>query len=300
MESRLTTLESECGGSGGSSYTQVIPDDFNKFTSSYPTSFSNNSLFHYFRGDNPGNSPLGILLITNNYEYTEPLFQILKTSNHIRIRSIYLDSNTKELKLNTTTLICGNVAINNLSGLELVNSIDNTYTKLITHANDVSFIKNYTTPNNSTDIILSKNLRTCVTNGEIIFHKPGNKITDNNFLHELKLLFSTYLTNYNKVTFRQSIIDHTLINTPYCNLFKTITINQKYLTTIKTLVGDDIFFRKLQTHYLLFTTFHSLKLIYLKLQILPVNHYFNIFVQMRLIQQLQSQSVILQNYHLDL
>jgi hypothetical protein len=44
LETRLTTLESE---SGGSSYTPPIPEDFNKFTPFYPSSFSNNVLFNF-------------------------------------------------------------------------------------------------------------------------------------------------------------------------------------------------------------------------------------------------------------
>jgi hypothetical protein len=56
-------------GNGGSSYTPVIPEDLNRFTSFYPTSFSNNSIFNYFRGDNTGNLPLGVLVTTNNNEY---------------------------------------------------------------------------------------------------------------------------------------------------------------------------------------------------------------------------------------
>jgi hypothetical protein len=45
----------------------------------------------------------------------------------------------------------------------------------------------------------------------------------------------------NKATFRQSLIDHTTMNNPNGNLFQTITSGQKYFTTMKTLVGDDIF-----------------------------------------------------------
>jgi hypothetical protein len=53
--------------------------------------------------------------------------------------------------------------------------------------------------------------------------------------------YGTDLTNYNKTTFRQSIIDHTYINSPFNTLKETIRSSKKYSTTMKTLVGNDIF-----------------------------------------------------------
>jgi hypothetical protein len=50
-----------------------------------------------------------------------------------------------------------------------------------------------------------------------------------------------YLNNYNKPSFRQSIIDHTSINTPYNSLKETITTGQKFSTTIKTIFGGSVF-----------------------------------------------------------
>jgi hypothetical protein len=45
----------------------------------------------------------------------------------------------------------------------------------------------------------------------------------------------------NLITFCQSIIDHTLINSPFNSLKETIINNQKYPTTMKTLVSEDVF-----------------------------------------------------------
>jgi hypothetical protein len=81
-------------------------------------------------------------------------------------------------------------------------------------------------------------------------------MADYNSKNQLKLPFGTDLTNIgtnltnlgsrlttleNKTTFRQSIIDHTLINNPNGNLFQIITSGQKYSTTIKTSVGENIY-----------------------------------------------------------
>jgi hypothetical protein len=53
----------------------------------------------------------------------------------------------------------------------------------------------YKTPNNTTDIVLSKGLRTSVSSDKIVFHKPGDTITDNSSPNQLKLPFGTDLTN---------------------------------------------------------------------------------------------------------
>jgi hypothetical protein len=198
LETRLTTLESN---EEGSSYTPVIPEDFNKYTPFYPTSFSNDSFFNFFRGNNPGSPPLGVLVTTNNNEYNQPLFQINKT-NFIRIGSTYLDSTTKELKLETARFIIGAVGINNYSGLTLVNTKDSASTTiLINHTNNVSFMKYYTTPNNTTDIVLAKDFRTSVTDNEVVFHKPGDTITNKSSPSQVIICYNTDLINYNKTTF---------------------------------------------------------------------------------------------------
>jgi hypothetical protein len=73
-----------------------------------------------------------------------------------------------------------------------------------------------------------------------VFHKPGDTITDNSYPNQVIIPYNTDLTNFNKGTFCQSLIDHTTMNNPNSNLYQTITNGQKYSTTMKTLVCDDI------------------------------------------------------------
>jgi hypothetical protein len=142
------------------------------------------------------NTTLGVSVTTNNYKYNQPLFQILKTSNSIGIGSCFYDETTEELKLETTSLLRGKVVVANYSGLELVNEKDHISTKLINHVNDVSFMDhNNLSPNNTDDIIISKGLRTSVTDNEVVFHKPGDTITDNTSPNQVKLPFGMDLTN---------------------------------------------------------------------------------------------------------
>jgi hypothetical protein len=53
--------------------------------------------------------------------------------------------------------------------------------------------------------------------------------------------YGTDLTNINKATFRQSIIDNATMNNPQVNLYHKITNSQKFSTTIKTSVGETVF-----------------------------------------------------------
>jgi hypothetical protein len=62
------------------------------------------------------------------------------------------------------------------------------------------------------------------------------KNTNNN-----KEITIPYGTDLNKTTFRQSIIDKVVVANPYGNLYDKITDSQKYPTTIKTLVNDNIY-----------------------------------------------------------
>jgi hypothetical protein len=82
-----------------------------------------------------------------------------------------------------------------------MNIRDNTSTRLINHANDVSFMGDYKTPNNTTEIILSKGLRTSVIEDALLFHKPGDTITDNNSLNQLKLPLGTDLSDLKTTVF---------------------------------------------------------------------------------------------------
>jgi hypothetical protein len=137
-------------------------------------------------------------------------------------------------------------------------------TILINRENDISFITYYPTLNNNTDIILSKGLRTSVTNNEVVFHKQGDTITDNSSPNQLIIPYGrdfrtlpyleSRVVRLELITFRQSIIDHTIIITPYCDLQDKITNNQTFPTTIKTSVGEDIYPKTFDTFLTAFYT----------------------------------------------
>jgi hypothetical protein len=64
---------------------------------------------------------------------------------------------------------------------------------------------------------------------------------------EIIIPYGTDLTDYNKFTFFQSIIDNVIMGNPYGNLYDKITDGQKYPVTIKTIIGDTIYPRTTNT-----------------------------------------------------
>jgi hypothetical protein len=102
----------------------------------------------------------------------------------------------------------------------------------------------------STNLIGKLYLSNSTGSTEVSYLSNGIQFTKKDSSNDKVIIpYGTDLTNYNKDTFFQSIIDHTIINSPNGNLFQTITSNEKYSTTMKTLVGDDIFPKTTNTFY---------------------------------------------------
>jgi hypothetical protein len=94
-------------------------------------------------------------------------------------------------------------------------------------------MKDYTTPNNTTDIVLSNGLRTSVTDNEVVFHKPGDTITDNCSPNQVKLPFGMDLTN---IGYTQTIPES--LNT--------------YSPSVNTYGGDSVLFQYMDTGVVVF------------------------------------------------
>jgi hypothetical protein len=224
-------------GNGGSSYTPAIPENLNTFSLNEPGSTPDNSLFNYYR--NADNSKLGVLVKAK--DNSNKLFVIERKKNNVQIGSIYYGwSGNIHIGGEQLTLY-GKEGIN----IELA---DQRKCTLSSNENNLKF-KNTTEINFNKEITIPygtdlTNLETRLTTLE---SGSGGGSTD-----------------YNKTTFRKSIIDYTSINTPLNTLKQTITSGEKYSTTMKTLVNKDIFPK--------FITLRTLILFYLKLQILHVIH----------------------------
>jgi hypothetical protein len=96
----------------------------------------------------------------------------------------------------SNTTIAGNFTVQNNNGIEIFSNGNKL--RLVVNENDASF-ENDNYPNQN--IVLSKGLRTSITENEVIFHKPGDTITDKSSPNQVKLPFNTDLTNYNKPIF---------------------------------------------------------------------------------------------------
>jgi hypothetical protein len=98
--------------------------------------------------------------------------------------------------------------------------------------------------NSATTITGKLYLTNSISSTEFSYLSDGIQITKKDSVNandKVIIPYGTDLTNYNKTTFRQSIINHTLINNPQINLYDKITSGEKFSTTMKTLVGNDIF-----------------------------------------------------------
>jgi hypothetical protein len=135
------------------------------------------------------------------------LFKIDKCSNIINIGcDQYSNSMMGTNGFSSSTTIARNLHINNTSGINIVTNGYNARLKV--NNNDVSIEDTYY-PNKN--IVLSRGLRTFITEDALIFHKPGDTITDNDSANRIILPFSVDFSNYNDVenleSFTQQIND---------------------------------------------------------------------------------------------
>jgi hypothetical protein len=118
------------------------------------------------------------------------LFKIDKNNNQIYIGcDQFPNSNIGTNTFSSYTTIGGYLYIENNAGIHITTNGNQTTLKV--NENDVSFKHYYS----NDDIVLSRGLRTSVTDNEVVFHKPGDTITDNSSTNQVKLPFGMDLTN---------------------------------------------------------------------------------------------------------
>jgi hypothetical protein len=143
--------------------------------------------FQYYRRDRGYSSiDFGVVIQAYTDNAALNLFEINKGDNQINI------GNFKENAFRSSTVIGGDLTNKNDSGITLITNGNET--KLTPYSNYLSCQSGYN-PSYTTDSILSKGLRTSVTDNEVVFHKPGDTITDNSSPNQVKVPFGTDLTN---------------------------------------------------------------------------------------------------------
>jgi hypothetical protein len=142
--------------------------------------------FKYYRRDR-GYSIIDFGVVVQAYtnQHTSNLFNINKGVNEIYIG--FFENN-----YSSTTVIGGELTIKNSGGIRLI--ANGNETKLKPYSNYLSIQSSYNS-DYTTDIILARGLRTSVTDNEVVFHKPGDAITDNSSPNQVKLRFGMDLTN---------------------------------------------------------------------------------------------------------
>jgi hypothetical protein len=213
-------------------------------------SLTNYSLFNFY-SDLDRLNPGTIVYDKNN---TDSLFKIDKNNNTIQIGTFTAGLGAIEIGGNIMT-------VRAKSDITIFQGANESM-RLLLQKTGMSFENN--NDNNNKDfknIFLPYNLNLTITSetksvveAEVEVTKKYEKslLFTNNFPEsdsEKKIIipYGTDLTDYNKTTFRQSIIDHTTVINPYGDLYNKITSNQKYPTTIKTTVNENILPRMTNT-----------------------------------------------------
>jgi hypothetical protein len=194
-------------------YTPTIPEDLNTFDLNKQTSGTDNSVFNYYR--NVNTSEIGVSVGTN--DNSDIIFQIAKNIDYVRIGTLYY-------KWSGTVNIGGGELT--LYGKDGINIILNNWKSCTLSTDDNNF-----------NIKKNENDKITITYGTDL----TNLGTDMSNLETRLTTLESGSGSNNLITFRQSIIDHTLIHDPNANLFLTITSGEKYSTKLKTLVGEDIY-----------------------------------------------------------
>jgi hypothetical protein len=162
---RLSTLENGSGGgcgTGSGSGEGVCPEYiideitatnryvgvdqcYNLFESHEPFSIPhemNNKFFQYFtKLDSDDNmEAFGVLVQIYDKDFTGNLLKIVKQSNRIEFGSDTYTREWNKIEYETEIVLQGYTKISNYSGFKLTNKIENSYTIIIPHEKDISFM----------------------------------------------------------------------------------------------------------------------------------------------------------------
>jgi hypothetical protein len=207
--------------------------------------------FQYYRKVYGGNLiDFGVLVRAYKDLAALNLFKINKYGNIINIGR---DCSTI---FSSNTVIKGNLRIQNNNGTVIYNNGNEARLKV--KYNDVSFEDDNSPKKN---IVLARGLRISVTDNEVVFHKPGDTITDNSSPNQVKLPFGLDLTNIGSgsnslIAFRQSLIENAIVNNPNYGLYQLTMSELKIYTPIKTLVGEEVFPKTTHVTYCLLYFIH--------------------------------------------
>jgi hypothetical protein len=235
----------------------------------------NEKFFQYYRTTDENNNLYGFGVKVQTYDdtYKKDLIRIEKKWNSLYLGYDESEYKSYTTKFHTNIVLDGFIQIYNTTGLQIYSKRSDERTNLRCDDGGVYFM-DYDTPS-SGDIFFQKGLR-FKSEENLKIQKPYTNY-QSNINNEITIPYGTDLTNLgtdmtnlearlstlesgsgsgsnNLITFRQSLIDHTTINSRNGDLFQAITTTTKYPTTIKTSIGEEVFPKTTNT---LLTVYYS-------------------------------------------
>jgi hypothetical protein len=118
----------------------------------------NNKFFQYFTkldGDDKMEA-FGVLVQIYNEDFTGNLLKIDKQGNRIELGSEIYSSEGNKILYETETVLQGYAEVSDYTGFKLTSKIENSYTIIVPHEKDVSFMDSWGSSTPSKDIVISK------------------------------------------------------------------------------------------------------------------------------------------------
>jgi hypothetical protein len=187
----LTNLEKRLSGFGEGVTPEYIIDEitgtnpyvgvdqcYNLFESYEPFSIPyemNNKFFQYFTKLDTDDSieAFGVLVQIYNKDFTGNLLKIDNQGNRIELGSDTYTSEGNKILYETKTILQGYTEVCNYRGFKITNKNENSYTIILPHKKDVSFMDYFGDPTISKDIVISKDLRFNDQTDNLVIQKPG-------------------------------------------------------------------------------------------------------------------------------
>jgi hypothetical protein len=119
----------------------------------------NNKFFQYFTKLDAEDKmeAFGVLVQIYNKDFTGNLLKIDKQSNRIELGSDTNDTcEGNKILYETETVLQGYVEVSNYTGFKITNKIENSYTVIVPHEKDVSFMDDWGSSNTSMILLYQK------------------------------------------------------------------------------------------------------------------------------------------------
>jgi hypothetical protein len=125
-------------------------------------------------------------------DFTGNLLKIDKQGNRIEFGSEIYSSEGNKILYETETVLQGYTEVSNYTGFKITNKIENSYTVIVPHEKDVSFMDYFGQPNIYKDIVISRGLRFNDQTDNLVIQKSGE---DDDGTGKILIPYGTDLTN---------------------------------------------------------------------------------------------------------